>query len=122
MISLIKTLWDLFKKMIDNFSEIKTPTPSEDWKKKSEKDRIEKISYFLKSNVLYKNLIVVKALDNGQVIIRIDHLIPANKRGVLLLDLESVLKKTMDQGITVWCEPVGDKSKLRQLRGVTINT
>ena len=108
--------------MLDNFSEIKTPTSSEDWKKKSEKDRIEKISYLLKSNVLYKNLIVVKALDNGQVIIRIDHLIPANKRGVLLLDLESLLKKTMDQGITVWCEPVGDKSKLRQLRGVTINT
>ena len=73
-------------------------------------------------DVLYKNLIAVKALDNGQVIIRIDHLIPANKRGVLLLDLESLLKKTMDLGITVWCEPVGDKSKLRQLRGVTINT
>jgi hypothetical protein len=108
--------------MIDNFSEIKTPTSSEDWKKKSEKDRIENISNFLKSNVLYKDFIVIKALDNGQVIIRIDHLIAANKRGVLLLDLESVLKKTIDQGITIWCEPVGDKSKLRQLRGVTINT
>ena len=108
--------------MINNFSEIKTPTSSEDWKKKSEKDRIEKISNFLKSNVLYKDFIVIKALDNGQVIIRIDHLIAANKRGVLLLDLESVLKKTIDHGITIWCEPVGDKSKLRQLRGVSINT
>ena len=108
--------------MIDNFSESKTPTSSEDWKKKSEKDRIEKISNFLKSNVLYKDFLVIKALDNGQVIIRIDHLIAANKRGVLLLDLESILKKTIDQGITIWCEPVGDKSKLRQLRGVSINT
>lgn len=122
MTNLIKILWGPFKKMIDNFSEIKTPTPSEDWKKKSEKDRIEKISSFLKSNILYKDFIIIKALDNGQVIIRIDHLIAANKRGILLLDLESVLKKKIDQGITIWCEPVGDKSKLRQLRGVTINT
>lgn len=61
--------------------------------KKSEKDRIEKISSFLKSNTLYKDFIIIKALNNGQVIIRIDHLIAANKRGILLLDLESVLKK-----------------------------
>jgi Tfp pilus assembly protein PilZ len=108
--------------MKDNFSEIKTPIPSEDWKNKSEKDRIEKISSFLKSNILYKDFIIIKALDNGQVIIKIDHLIAANKRGILLLDLESILKKKIDQGITIWCEPVGDKSKLRQLRGVTINT
>lgn len=108
--------------MINNFSEIKSPMPNENWKKKSEKDRIEKISNVLKSNALYKDFIIIKALDNGQVIIRIDHLIAANKRGVLLLDLETVLKKTIDQGITIWCEPVGDKSKLRQLRGVTINT
>jgi Tfp pilus assembly protein PilZ len=108
--------------MKDNFSEIKTPIPSEDWKNKSEKDRIEKISSFLKSNILYKDFIIIKALDNGQVIIKIDHLIAANKRGILLLDLESILKKKIDQGITIWCEPVGDKNKLRQLRGVTINT
>lgn len=108
--------------MINNFSEIKSPMPNENWKKKSEKDRIKKISNVLKSNALYKDFIIIKALDNGQVIIRIDHLIAANKRGVLLLDLETVLKKTIDQGITIWCEPVGDKSKLRQLRGVTINT
>jgi hypothetical protein len=32
------------------------------------------------------------------------------------------LKSAVDRGITVWCEPVGDKSKLRQLRGVKIIT
>ena len=42
-------------------------------------------------------------------------------RGPLLLDLEEKLKKNIDDGITVWFEPVGDKSKLRNLRGITIN-
>ena len=27
-----------------------------------------------------------------------------------------------DKGITVWCEPIGDKSKLRKLRGIEIKT
>ena len=27
-----------------------------------------------------------------------------------------------DLGLTIWCEPVGDKSKLRKLRGIEINT
>ena len=35
------------------------------------------------------------------------------------LNLELV---SVDEGITVWCEPVGDKSKLRALRGVNITT
>ena len=47
---------------------------------------------------------------------------PANERGLFLLELEEKLKLAVDQGITVWCEPVGDKSKLRNLRGVEIKT
>ena len=38
----------------------------------------------------------------------------------MLLDFEEELKKSIDQGITIWLEPVGDKSKLRNLRGITI--
>ena len=40
----------------------------------------------------------------------------------MLLDLEEKLKNEIDLGITVWCEPVGDKSKLRNLRGIKIKT
>ena len=29
------------------------------------------------------------------------------------------LKRKVDNSITVWLEPVGDKSKLRNLRGIT---
>ena len=107
--------------MIDNFSNSETPTTGMEWVKKSENQRIEMISNFLKSNMVYKEFLVIKAPDDGQVTIRINHLIPSNKRGILLLDLEDELKKKIDQGITIWCEPVGDKSKLRQLRGVVIN-
>ena len=108
--------------MIKNFSNTETLLPSEIWKKKEEDERIKIISNFLKSNILYKDFKVIKAFDNGSVIIRIDQLIAANKRGIFLLDLEDNLKRTIDKGIVIWCEPVGDKSKLRQLRGVTINT
>ena len=32
--------------------------------------------------------------------------------------LESELKENIDAGLTVWFEPVGDKSKLRNMRGI----
>ena len=107
--------------MKKNFANAATPTTKKDWIVKSEKDRIEMISKELKKNILYKDFEVVKAQDNGQIILRIEKIIPVNKRGLLLLELEEKLK-LIDNGITLWCEPVGDKSKLRKLRGVKINT
>ena len=107
--------------MKKNFASVATPTTSKDWVVKSEKDRIEMILKELKKNILYKDFEVVKAPDNGQIVIRIEKIIPANVRGLLLLELEEKLK-LIDNGITLWCEPVGDKSKLRKLRGVEINT
>jgi len=56
------------------------------------------------------------------VVLRIEHTTPSNTRGLLLLDLESKLKASIDKGLTIWLEPVGDKSKLRNLRGVTIKS
>jgi len=101
------------------FSLAKTPTVSDIWKKKTDIERIALIKDYLKKN---KNidLEVVRAEPNGQVTLKIEKIIPANERGVMLLDFEEELKKSIDQGITVWLEPVGDKSKLRNLRGITI--
>ena len=107
--------------MKKNFASVATPTTRKDWVVKSEKDRVEMISKELKKNILYKDFEVVKAPDNGQILLRIEKIIPANVRGLLLLELEEKLK-LIDNGITLWCEPVGDKSKLRKLRGVEINT
>ena len=63
----------------------------------------------------------VQAPNNGQIVLKIERAIPANERGLLLLELEERLKSSVDKGITVWCEPIGDKSKLRNLRGIKFN-
>jgi len=107
--------------MKKNFSNLTTPITSQDWKRESEENRIKSVSKELKKNILYKDFEVIKAPDNGQIVLKIERIIPANERGLLLLELEGMLKSAVDKGITVWCEPVGDKSKLRQLRGVKIN-
>ena len=107
--------------MKNNFSGAKTPITSKDWRKKSEKNRIDIVSEELKKNSLYKDFEVIKAADDGQIILKIERIIPANQRGLLLLELEKKLK-LIDEGVTIWCEPVGDKSKLRKLRGVEIRT
>ena len=108
--------------MKKNFSNLTTPITSQDWKRESEENRIKSVSKELKKNFLYKDFEVIKAPDNGQIVLKIERIIPANERGLLLLELEGMLKSFIDKGITVWCEPVGDKSKLRQLRGVKIKT
>ena len=107
--------------MKKNFSKVKTPVTSQEWRKKSEESRINIISEELKKNSLYKGFEVIKAADDGQIILKIERIIPANQRGLLLLELEEKLK-LIDEGVTIWCEPVGDKSKLRKLRGVEIRT
>ena len=108
--------------MIENYSTQTTPTTTKDWPARSVEERIKLISNELKKNKLYENFEPIKAPDNGQVVIRVEKIIPANERGLLLLELEQKLKSNIDVGITIWCEPVGDKSKLRKLRGIQINS
>ena len=74
--------------MKKNFASATTPTTSKDWVAKSEKDRIEMILKELKKNILYKDFEVIKAVDDGQIILKIERIIPANQRGLLLLELE----------------------------------
>ena len=99
-----------------------SPITSNDWRNKSNEDRISVIKNFFRTNKLYESFEVANAYENGQVILKIEVNIPANKRGVLLLDLEQELKNNIDLGITLWLEPVGDKSKLRNLRGIEIKS
>ena len=63
---------------------------------------------------------LTEAEANGQITLLIERSISASIRGAMLLDLELVLKNSIDKGITVWLVPVGDKSKLRNLRGIQI--
>ena len=104
--------------MVKNFSNQETPKPGEKWKRLSKDSRIEMIAKELKKNELYSGFEVVEAPDNGQIVLKIERALPANERGILLLELEEKLKSALDKGISVWLEPVGDKSKLRNLRGI----
>lgn len=106
--------------MIKNYANTNSLIVGDNWKKLKEEFRIEMINDYLKNNTLYKDLQVVKALDDGQVILKVNNNILVNKRADMLLDLEELLKIAFDAGINLWCEVVSDKSKLRQLRGVKI--
>lgn len=106
--------------MIKNYANTNSLIVGDNWKKLKEEFRIEMINDYLKNNTLYKDLQAVKALDDGQVILKVNNNILANKRADMLLDLEELLKIAFDAGINLWCEVVSDKSKLRQLRGVKI--
>lgn len=64
---------------------------------------------------------VVECHDDGSIYISCPP-IAVSQRGAVLLELESHLKGKIDPAITVWLSPLGDRSALRKLRGVTINT
>lgn len=101
----------------DNYSIIK---PTDFWLSLSEAERIEKVEKQLRCDDKYYQIHVVNAQDNGHTILRIERPMPASERGLFLLELEAKLKRSIDEGLTIWLEPVGDKSKLRQLRGVAV--
>lgn len=65
-------------------------------------------------------LIIVAAKLDGQVIARLLKPVPADKRGTLLLDIEAFLKESIDPGLVVWLESLGDRSSLRNLRGIEV--
>ena len=95
-----------------------SPVVSQKWVKLSNIDRIKLIMQELAKEKTYENFICIKADSNGNIVLKIVETIPAHQRGVLLIDLEMKLKKNVDKGITIWLEPIGDKSKLRNLRGI----
>lgn len=106
--------------MFKNYSYSKTQTTSNSWKNLSEQRRRELIENEIKKDVQLIDFAVHKTTKDGQIIFRVNKTIPSNKRGLLLIDLEEKLKKNIDKGLTVWFEPVGDKSVLRNLRGIKI--
>jgi hypothetical protein len=61
-----------------------------------------------------------RTLSDGQVYFSFKNPLSSSDRGILLLDLELFLKENIDSGIVIWCEPIGDKNSLRNLRGIEI--
>ncbi len=99
-----------------------TPVPGPAWSRLRDDERLQ----LVKSTVAGKLgaagdiFLFVEAKRDGQVILVLREPVPADKRGTLLLDLESLLKESIDPGIAVWLEPLGDRNSLRNLRGIEV--
>ena len=104
------------------YAEVDSPNPSANWLALSEPLRIEKINHIdnQKKTTFSKELLVVSAKNNGEVVVRILNPLTASVRGTLLLDFEEFLKQEIDQGLTAWGEALGDKNSLRNLRGIEV--
>jgi len=103
-----------------SFYDKPTPLVSIDWKKKTDAKRIDIISLLLKKNNNFQIFQIIKTFDDGKIVLKINKNLSASDRGDLLMDLEEFLKKNVDNAVTVWCEPIEDKNKLRLLRGFKV--
>ena len=103
-----------------NYSKEITPVTGKNWINMSNEKQKELIENYLKKDAYLSDFEVFSTTNDGQIVLKVKKSIPSNKRGMILLDLEELLKKNIDPGLTVWLEPVGDKSKLRNLRGIKI--
>ena len=103
-----------------SFSNVPSPVPSDDWVSLTIGERIDLINKSIQNFSLNVDIDVVEANKGGQVSVIINDTLSADERGPLLLDLEEFLKLNVDNGITVWHAPIGDKSSLRNLRGIEV--
>lgn len=98
-----------------------TPTVSDVWLNLPEEEKLIKINDVIARQHLASDLFATRALKNGQVYLRFNQVLAASRRGEVLLSLELELKKSFDEGIVLWCEPIGDKNSLRKLRGIDVS-
>lgn len=103
-------------------AHIETPPVLDSWRELSQYDRMKTVKQVAHST-FEKILEVIDVKSTGEVIVRLTSPMTASERGTALLNFESKLKSTLDEGLCVWVEPLGDKNSLRRLRGiqVTIN-
>ena len=106
--------------MFQNYSMLDSPSTSSRWQGLTNEERDGELQECLARGSWRERICVREASANGHVSVAIDPPLSAADRGTLLLDLEELLKREVDQGITVWCEPLGDKNSLRNLRGIQI--
>jgi hypothetical protein len=99
-----------------------TPRVGTEWISSNNQLRLNKINTVLTGTSFVDFISPTRTFDDGQVYFSFNKQIASSIRGVLLLDLELLLKKEIDDGIVVWCEPIGDKNSLRNLRGIEIIT
>jgi hypothetical protein len=106
------------------FATQASPVVSAKWDQQSELERISELKNVVdrSGGQFSEALEVIGAKKDGQVVVRMLKTCGPAERGTLLLDLEELFKKSVDQGITVWGEALGDKNSLRNLRGIEVKT
>ncbi len=104
------------------YAQTNTPSPNQEWRRLSDAERRARVIDALKTGMATVNgaVIIAAAKEDGQIIVNLAEPLPAGKRGQLLLDLEEFLKQTIDPGLAVWLEPLGDRNSLRNLRGIEV--
>ena len=102
------------------FASHASPLPGSTWTNISEEKRIANVKSTIHDFPGYETIEIKQAHGNGQVTIVLNNLMTASERGIFLLDLEEWIKKMLDNGITIWHEPIGDKNSLRNLRGIEV--
>lgn len=106
--------------MLKKYANEETPKVQKEWCNLPNQKRIEKINKII--NQKFKNITLSRVNDEGQVFVILEENVNVAIRGSLLLDFEECIKYEIDEGLNVWCEPIGDKSSLRNLRGIKIKT
>lgn len=108
--------------MIQNFADEDTPLPGSGWISLDDSSRLEAIIAQLQTKIVFSRITPTRTFTTGQVYVALNEPIGSSLRGGLLLDLEEHLKKSIDSAINIWCEPLGDKNSLRNLRGIEIKS
>ena len=103
-----------------SFANTDSPSIGASWVDMAKDKRIALLESSIQLFSPQIDLNVVEAHESGQVSIHINSVIEINDRGEFLLNLEEHLKSTIDIGINIWHEPIGDKSSLRNLRGIEV--
>jgi hypothetical protein len=102
------------------FASSPTPKVGSAWVSCDNESRLNQINKVLEGTDFVEFITPTRALDDGQVYFSFKKQISSSIRGVFLLDLEILIKNRIDTGILIWCEPIGDKNSLRNLRGIEI--
>lgn len=93
---------------------------TEEWVKATQEERAQRVADAVDGFGHSYDIAVVSVPTSGQIVLRITTNIEPAVRGIFLLQLEEFIKREVDEGVSIWLEPVGDRSKLRKLRGVIV--
>jgi hypothetical protein len=108
--------------MFQNFANEDSPLAGSGWVSMDEPLRLEALITQIQTRTEFSGITPTRTSVTGQVYVALKEPIGSSLRGGLLLDLEEHLKKTIDPAINIWCEPLGDKNSLRNLRGIEIKS